>query len=253
LVEDEAQKDRSAEIRAICPVSVATYLLNEKRKTISSIEARNNTRVVIVPSAELMTPHFEVQRLRDDDEGTLETSYKIVSHTDESKDDEEDVTAKIATMPKPIVQLTAPSQPAPEPAKKIGLLARILKSISSLFSSDDDDKKKSAKRDHKRDSRRGAPNNRNRRDGRRRDRDRKDDREIRDNLEPRTPENKNPRDQSMSARTPCASTRNCRATQQSSDGAPERGGPTPKRFSRRSWRRVPYPWAATGPRERSTP
>src|SRR5690606_26662471 len=34
LVEEEAQKERSAEIRAITPVSVATYLLNEKRKTI---------------------------------------------------------------------------------------------------------------------------------------------------------------------------------------------------------------------------
>jgi ribonuclease E len=120
LVEDEAQKDRSAEIRAICPVSVATYLLNEKRKTISSIESRNNTRVVIVPNAELMTPHFEVQRLRDDDEGTLETSYKIVAHTDETKEDEEDVTAKIGAMPKPLVQLTAPTQPAPEPTKKPG-------------------------------------------------------------------------------------------------------------------------------------
>ena len=46
LVEDEAQKERSVEISAICPISVATYLLNEKRKTISSIETRNNTRVV---------------------------------------------------------------------------------------------------------------------------------------------------------------------------------------------------------------
>ena len=188
LVEDEAQKDRSAEIRAICPVSVATYLLNEKRKTISSIESRNNTRVVIVPSAELMTPHFEVQRLRDDDEGTLETSYKIVAHADEHKEDEEDVTAKIGAMPKPIVQLTAPSQPAPEPAKKPGLLSRILKSIGGLFGSDEEEKKKS-KRDNKRDNRRSS--SRNRRDGRDgRRRDRKDDREIRDNLEQRTPEAK---------------------------------------------------------------
>ncbi len=79
LVEEEAQKERSAEIRAIAPVSVATYLLNEKRKTISNIEQRNSTRVVVVPNGDMMTPHFEVQRLRDDDEGTLETSYKIVA------------------------------------------------------------------------------------------------------------------------------------------------------------------------------
>ncbi len=185
LVEDEAQKERSAEIRAICPVSVATYLLNEKRKTISSIESRNNTRVVIVPSAELMTPHFEVQRLRDDDEGTLETSYKIVAHTDEAKSDEEDFKAKPINAPKPLVQPSSPSQPAPEPVKKPGLLSRLIGSISSIFSGEKSEENK-GKREHKRDSRRNSGRN-NRRDGRnnRRDKDRKEDREILDNLEHR--------------------------------------------------------------------
>lgn len=187
LVEDEAQKERSAEIRAICPVSVATYLLNEKRKTISSIESRNNTRVVIVPSAELMTPHFEVQRLRDDDEGTLETSYKIVAHTDETKADEEDFKAKPINAPKPLVQPSSPSQPAPEPVKKPGILLRLISSITGFFGGEKSDESK-GRREHKRDSRRNAGRN-NRRDGRnnRRDKDRKEDREIIDNLEHRTP------------------------------------------------------------------
>ncbi len=187
LVEDEAQKERSAEIRAICPVSVATYLLNEKRKTISSIEARNNTRVVIVPSAELMTPHFEVQRLRDDDEGTLETSYKIVAHTDESRADEEDFKAKPLNTPKPLVQPSSPSQPAPEAPKKPGMFARLFSSIGNIFSSEKSEDNKN-KREHKRDSRRNSGRN-SRRDGRnnRRDRgDRKEDREILDNLEHRS-------------------------------------------------------------------
>lgn len=183
LVEDEAQKERSAEIRAICPVSVATYLLNEKRKTISSIEARNNTRVVIVPSAELMTPHFEVQRLRDDDEGTLETSYKILAHADEAKEEEEDMNAKPFVAPKPLVQPSSPSQPAPEPVKEEGLLTRLVNAIAGLFSSNKEEETKH-KRDQKRDSRRGT--GRNRRDNRnRRDRDRKEDREIIDNLDHR--------------------------------------------------------------------
>lgn len=188
LVEDEAQKDRSAEIRAICPVSVATYLLNEKRQTISSIETRNRTRVVIVPSAELMTPHFEVQRLRDDDEGTLETSYKIQPHVEEQKDDNEDVASKIAAMPKPIVQLNSPQQQAPAPAvKKPSLLSRIMSAIGSLFSKEAEPAK--TKRDSKRDNRR--PQSRNRREGgrdnRRRDKN-KDSRELRDNLDTRTQE-----------------------------------------------------------------
>ncbi|QEY14868.1 ribonuclease E [Cellvibrio sp. KY-GH-1] len=199
LVEDEAQKERSAEIRAICPVSVATYLLNEKRKTISSIESRNNTRVVIVPSAELMTPHFEVQRLRDDDEGTLETSYKIVAHTDETKEEEEDFNAKPFVAPKPLVQPASPSQPAPEPTKKAGPLSRLMShlidSITSIFGGEKSEDSKN-KREHRRDSRRNSGRN-NRRDNRnRRDKERKEDREIIDNLDHRSAnDNKPPRDQ----------------------------------------------------------
>ncbi len=182
LVEDEAQKDRSAEIRAICPVSVATYLLNEKRKTISSIEARNNTRVVIVPSAELQTPHFEVQRLRDDDEGTLETSYKIVphSHDEQKEDDISEINAKPVSFPKPMVQLTAPTQPAPEPAKKPGILSRVLSALGSIFGGEKETEKKT-KRDH-RDNRRGGQN-RNRRDSRNNHRNKDKREELRDNLE----------------------------------------------------------------------
>jgi ribonuclease E len=184
LVEDEAQKERSVEIRAICPISVATYLLNEKRKTISSIETRNNTRVVIVPNADMMTPHFEVQRLRDDDEGTLETSYKIVSHTDEASDDEKEINAKPFVAPKPVVLPIAPTQPAPEPAKKISLIAQLFKSIAAIFTGNEANKKKHVSRDANRNNR-ARNQNRPRRDSRGR-RDIKDDREISDNLESRT-------------------------------------------------------------------
>ncbi|GGY70512.1 ribonuclease E [Cellvibrio zantedeschiae] len=192
LVEDEAQKERSVEIRAICPISVATYLLNEKRKTISSIEMRNSTRVVIVPNADMMTPHFEVQRLRDDDEGTLETSYKIVSHIDEAKEEEEE--AKPLVVNKPAVQPTAPTQPAPEQpvAKQKGLFSRLLSSISSIFGTESEEKEKSVKRDNNRGhSRNRNGQNRNRRDTRGR-RERKDSNEISDNLEPRTNTNARP-------------------------------------------------------------
>ncbi len=191
LVEDEAQKERSVEIRAICPISVATYLLNEKRKTISSIEMRNNTRVVIVPNADMMTPHFEVQRLRDDDEGTLETSYKIVSHIDEAKEDEQEINAKPLVVNKPAVQPTAPTQPAPEQivVKEKSWFSRL---ISSIFGGESEEKEKTTKRDNSRSqSRNRNGQNRNRRDTRGR-RERKDSNEISDNLEPRNPVNSRP-------------------------------------------------------------
>jgi ribonuclease E len=180
LVEEEAQKERSAEIRAIAPVSVATYLLNEKRKTISGIETRNKTRVVIVPNAEMVTPHFEVQRLRDDDSTTLETSYKITSAADEAALDETKA-EKPAPLAQPAVQQIAPTQPAPAPKpveekKEPGLLSRIIK---ALFG-DSEEKKKKEEEEKKQANRnnRGNRGNRGRNQGNRnrnRNRNRRDD------------------------------------------------------------------------------
>ena len=141
LVEEEAQKERSAEIRAITPVKVATYLLNEKRKTIAAIESRNQSRILIIPNEDMVTPHYEVQRLRDDSTDGFETSYKIVSSQhDDSHLLETETPAPLA---KPAVQQLPPSQPAPVSPlktaasvdKKPGLFGLIGKAIKSLFSS----------------------------------------------------------------------------------------------------------------------
>lgn len=175
LVEEEAQKDRSAEIRAITPVKVATYLLNEKRKIIAGIEEKNKTRIVIVPNPELVTPHYEVQRLRDDESEGFETSYKITgSHEDNSLDDNQPP----APLPKPAVQQVAPSQPAPpsnelqeekkEVAAPTSLLSRIITAISSLFNAPEPEKKvEEEKETKKRYNNRNNQNRRNNRNGRR--------------------------------------------------------------------------------------
>lgn len=77
LVEEEAQKENSAEIRTIVPVSVGTFLLNEKRKEIFDIEKRYNAKIVVIPKENLATPHFEVQRIRVQDDVNSEYSYKL--------------------------------------------------------------------------------------------------------------------------------------------------------------------------------
>src|SRR5690554_3481537 len=165
LVEEEAQKERSAEIRAIAPTSVATYLLNEKRKTIFSIEQRNNTRVVVVPNAEMTTPHFEVQRLRDDDEGTLETSYKIVASDEHIEQDDFAEQVTVAP-PQPLVQPAARAQQAPTPARKPepGLIERLVKMLKGLFSEEEEKtSKKPSGRHNQRRNQRNSGQNRNRR------------------------------------------------------------------------------------------
>ena len=119
LIEDEAQKEYSAEIRAITPLSVGTFLLNEKRNEIKEIEQRNNLRVVILPNHNLETPHFEVQRIRQQDAEVTEYSYKLTHSLSEELTPEDDTLVKpVPPAAKPAVETLAPSAPAPAPTPK---------------------------------------------------------------------------------------------------------------------------------------
>jgi len=90
LIEEEAMKERSAQIRAILPVPVATYLLNEKRSVLADIESRQGVRVVLLPNPDMDTPHYDVQRLRDDhldeDDSQTLSSFELSTDTDVGKE-----------------------------------------------------------------------------------------------------------------------------------------------------------------------
>ncbi|MBP8030572.1 MAG: ribonuclease E [Pseudomonadales bacterium] len=117
MLEEEAQKERSSEVRAITPVSVASFLLNEKRKQISEIEKRHQCRVVIVPNPDMVTPHYHIQRLRDDDAQLAQTSFEIgLSDVDATGQEDEDHDQNGAPLKTAAVQILAPSTPAPTPA-----------------------------------------------------------------------------------------------------------------------------------------
>jgi ribonuclease E len=175
LVEEEAQKEFSSEIRTITPVSVATFLLNEKRQEISEIEKRHNIRVIVVPNESLETPHFEVQRIREQDGATAEYSYKLASTLSEDVTSQEiDVVKPVPPAQQPAVKTLAPTQPAPAPTskpnkskkastadKKPGLLRRLL---NALFGeSKKAEVKESKGRQHARGRNDRRPQNRNRR------------------------------------------------------------------------------------------
>ncbi|MDN6179602.1 MAG: ribonuclease E [Halomonas subglaciescola] len=117
LIEEEAMKERSAQIRAILPVPVATYLLNEKRSVLADIEARQDVRVVLLPSPELDTPHYDVQRLRDDhlDDGEVKTvsSFEMSAATDVGKEPDPVFTPP-AQRDEAAVKSVAHNTPAPD-------------------------------------------------------------------------------------------------------------------------------------------
>jgi len=79
LIEEEALKDNTAQVRAILPIEIASFLLNEKRQAIIDIEQRQKIKVIIVPNPHLMTPHYEVIRIRLSD--LTDKDEKLLSYT----------------------------------------------------------------------------------------------------------------------------------------------------------------------------
>ncbi len=158
IIQEEAMKDNSAQVVAQVPVDVATYLLNEKRFEIQTLESRLKISVVLIPNMYLETPNYTVQRLKHDELNSSEpmlTSYKLVERPEvidpveairqEANEVKQEAAVKGITPSQP-APTSAPA-PSPSPvvaapmtapaAKKVGLWAR----VKSIFVSDAADAK----------------------------------------------------------------------------------------------------------------
>jgi len=143
LIYEESSKEKTAEVRAIVPVSVATFLLNEKRKQLADIEARQGVSVVVAPVPNMETPHFEIIRLRQDEA----TPEHIASHqVAQEYNEREEESAEVQTTEKPVreqaavkaIRPTAPAPAAPQSAAEPagpeeGLFRKLGKKIACFF------------------------------------------------------------------------------------------------------------------------
>ncbi len=67
LVGEEMRKDRTTKVITQLPVEVATYLFNEKREWLRTLEDKSETELVIVPNPHIQTPEYSIKRVRDDE------------------------------------------------------------------------------------------------------------------------------------------------------------------------------------------
>ncbi|QIW16908.1 ribonuclease E [Pasteurellaceae bacterium RH1A] len=152
LLEEEAIKDNSAQVHAIVPVEVASYLLNEKRRAISDIEKRQDVQIVVVPSESMETPHFSVYRLRES-EIIPALSYDLAKRYQEREEEQNVSVASreetLVTRNEPVITVESVLnsselnlQPAPSPVepKKPSLLCRIVTAIKGLFAKEEEQK-----------------------------------------------------------------------------------------------------------------
>ncbi len=120
LVEEESLKERRSRVRALVPLNIASYLLNEKRQEVTDIERRTRTHIVIAPNVNMETPQYEVQGFRDDKEeaGSDVPSYEL---TEYSAPEIEQVSANNGASrqgSKPAVEVVRPSAPIPMPTAR---------------------------------------------------------------------------------------------------------------------------------------
>jgi ribonuclease E len=116
IIQEEAMKDNSAQVVAQVPVDVATYLLNEKRFDLQSLETRMKVSVVLIPNLYLETPNYTVQRLKHDELNSSEplpTSYKMVERPEQIDAAEAIKQEANEVKQQAAVKGITPAQPAP--------------------------------------------------------------------------------------------------------------------------------------------
>ncbi len=142
LIEEETIKDNTAQVRAVLPVEIATFLMNEKRQTIMDIEKRQQVGVIIVPNPHFTTPQYEVERIRASDVSEKDEklmSYKLAvkpelelpSFTTSAQKPQQEPAIKSILLEQQHVTPPAPTPTPPPPAAnkgkaQQGLLKRLL-------------------------------------------------------------------------------------------------------------------------------
>ncbi|GMR20531.1 MAG: Rne/Rng family ribonuclease [Gammaproteobacteria bacterium] len=121
LIQEEAMKENTAAVHVHLPIETATFLVNEKRREINSMESRIGTPIFVIPNPDMDTPDFSIRRLRSEEyEAQMGTpSHKLEAASEEEDDKSEAITARTVAEKPAVGQLshlsTAPA-PKPKPA-----------------------------------------------------------------------------------------------------------------------------------------
>jgi|GEM_PF-482276 len=162
LVEEEATKDRISKLVIQLPVSVATFMLNEKRVQLEAIESRQKIQLLLIPNPHFETPHFEIERIKNGDQHTVVSHHLMAEPEAEIPE---------AMRDKPAVQQAAvtgvsPAAPAPVLAektdvieKKPSLLKRLVSVLTGKFADVVEEKEEQQERPKREQTRRPRNNN----------------------------------------------------------------------------------------------
>ena len=129
IVGEDAAKDNTGEIHVFVPADVASYLLNEKRYDIISIEKTNNIKILVVADPYKSRPYYKVIRIKSSDVKVTD-SYNLTPDSPEPDVNWRDVNNKTNNK-KPLVSGVKPPK---MPKKKKDGIVKWLKSITGIDS-----------------------------------------------------------------------------------------------------------------------
>ncbi|MDH5710292.1 MAG: Rne/Rng family ribonuclease, partial [Gammaproteobacteria bacterium] len=142
VAEEEALKESTGRVEIHVPVDVATFMLNEKRKAIATVEAQTGVHILVIPSIALETPQYRVERVRKSemDESSDLVSYKQAEIAEQTYNPDQHK-EKLIQPERPAVASIAPARPKPPAVEeKKGVSKGLLASIVSLFVGDGGEK-----------------------------------------------------------------------------------------------------------------
>ena len=155
LHEDALRRDLIG-LDAQLPVSVATYLLNEKREDFSRIERQNNVQIRVIPNPHLETPKYKIDRIYRSQESEERSASKPASfeliETPEIELSQLSPRSNEKTEQPAITSLAIPSRPEDLGKKNDGLIQRLWRSLISTAKEEEEEPTR---------SRRGAERRRN--------------------------------------------------------------------------------------------
>ena len=119
VIEENAFKRQAQEIQVQLPVSVATFILNEKRSVIEDIQTQSKVDIVVIPNEYFETPHYEINIIKNKkgeseknlDEKSEQYSYELVGIPPVTY--KKEVVEQIKKE-SPLVTAVLPDKPAPK-------------------------------------------------------------------------------------------------------------------------------------------
>jgi len=170
LVEEEVMKDHTGQIVVQASNDVINFLHNEKRAALAAVENRHSVPIMMLANEHMVTPHFEIHRVRKVDISD-QPSYKRIEQPEAQLVANERSQANIVSVPAPAVQRIVPARSAPmrSEQKTPGLFSRLANILFSGAKEEKESKpasrkttvqKASSPQDGQQNKRKGSPSGR---------------------------------------------------------------------------------------------